>query len=233
MPGSPLNRPGRAAIKLDRVVETVRRRGAADTARLLRRRVKDRVHLSESHVWYGLELGAPRPRWQLDEGLVLRRAGEHDLDAVSALPDAGSQLALAAALEEGHHLWLVEEGGTAAFCCWTHWDRAPVAAAPDGWLDLPAGTVCVEDSVTSPAYRGRGVAPAAWCGIADDLADAGQKALITKVEVDNRSSRRAVEKAGFAEVAIMARNRRFTRTRVDVRSVSDGLGSELTRLLSS
>ena len=39
-------------------------------------------------------------------------------------------------------------------------------AAPGGRLRLPADTVVLEDSVTSAAARGRGIAPRAWNALA-------------------------------------------------------------------
>jgi L-amino acid N-acyltransferase YncA len=70
-------------------------------------------------------------------------------------------------------------------------------------MPLPAGTACLEDSVTAVHCRGRGLAPAVWARVADSLAGQGFAALITKVAEDNLPSRRAVEKAGFEPVARM------------------------------
>ena len=109
----------------------------------------------------------------------------------------------------------------------------PAIAAPGGQLQLSAGTVCLEDSVTAAPARGRGIGPAAWSAIADALGDEGQRHIITKVAVDNVPSRRAVEKAGFDAVALM-HFRRFgprSRTWVDVLdrdrgiSIAEGLSA--------
>ncbi len=61
-----------------------------------------------------------------------------------------------------------------------------MAAARGGWLSLPEGTVCLEDSVTSPDYRGRGVAPAAWSQIAAAAAEDGYATMVTKVRRPTR-----------------------------------------------
>ncbi len=76
-------------------------------------------------------------------------------------------------------------------------------AAPGGWLELPADTVVLEDSATTPRARGRGIAPGAWTAIADSLRDEGLVHMITKVGVENEASRKAVAKAGFRDVGVM------------------------------
>jgi RimJ/RimL family protein N-acetyltransferase len=98
---------------------------------------------------------------------------------------------------------MVREHGKPAFACTIFRERTPTIAARGGWLDLPADTVCLEDSGTSPDFRGRGVAPGAWTAIADALAERGFKTMLTKVAIDNEPSRRAVVKAGFGEAADM------------------------------
>jgi L-amino acid N-acyltransferase YncA len=116
----------------------------------------------------------------------------------------------------GADLWFMREGACAAFACWIFRHRTPMLAARNGWLTLPPFTVCLEDSVTSPAYRGRGLASAAWLGIARDLQDEHLGAIITKVAEDNTASRRAVEKAGFEPVAMMTLTRRGRRSQVEL-----------------
>ena len=64
--------------------------------------------------------------------------------------------------------------------CWIFRERTPVFAARSGWLKLPLDTVCLEDSVTSPAYRGRGLAGAAWSEIARVLQGQHVGAMITQ-----------------------------------------------------
>jgi RimJ/RimL family protein N-acetyltransferase len=83
-------------------------------------------------------------------------------------------------------------------------------------FDLPPDVVALEDSLASPAFRGRGVAPSAWAMIADTYGERGKRWMITKVAVENTASRRAVEKAGFREVGIMQIVYRDWRTRIRV-----------------
>jgi RimJ/RimL family protein N-acetyltransferase len=78
-----------------------------------------------------------------------------------------------------------------------------VATAPGAWLELPDGVICLEDSMASPAIRGRGVAPAVWTRLAADLRSRGCESLITKVDATNAPSTRAVGKAGFEEILTM------------------------------
>jgi len=67
---------------------------------------------------------------------------------------------------------------------------------------VPRGVAFLEDSVTAPTYRGRGIASAAWQQIAGVLPTEGLCELVTIVDVTNVASRRAVTKAGFQEVAV-------------------------------
>jgi RimJ/RimL family protein N-acetyltransferase len=161
-----------------------------------------RVVLNESHVWYELDPTSERPRRVLEDGLVLRRGEVADVAMLADLDTIHGEAARSR-LEDGNDLWLVLDGDQPLFSCWIFRRRSPAVAAPQGELELARGMVCLEDSVTAPAARGRGVAPAAWSAIADDLADEGVRRMITKVEVDNVPSRKAVEKAGFEGVALM------------------------------
>jgi hypothetical protein len=63
--------------------------------------------------------------------------------------------------------------------------------------------VCLEDSETHTTTRGRGIAPAAWCAIADALVSEGKQRMVTQVWVENKPTQRAVQKTGFDELAIM------------------------------
>jgi ribosomal protein S18 acetylase RimI-like enzyme len=214
-----------------RAARALRLHGPAGMARIAGRRAGRRLRADESHVWYGLDVNGERPRRELPDGLELRKAADPDLASVEQLPGAEPVSAMRRGLSQGHELWIVCEGDRTAFVCWVHLSTAPVLAAPRGMLELPAGVACLEDSVTSPDYRGRGVAPAAWCGIADALAASGYKSMITKVETDNVASRRAVEKAGFVEIATMRLARRWPITRVSVVAADPLLGVELANRL--
>jgi ribosomal protein S18 acetylase RimI-like enzyme len=93
--------------------------------------------------------------------------------------------------------------------------------------------VCLEHSITAPTHRGQSIAPRAWTHIARVLAAEGQEAMITKVELENTPSRKAVVKAGFREMAVQRFERRGRRERVRVDVLEapcgDALRAELTR----
>jgi GNAT superfamily N-acetyltransferase len=196
---------------IDRAKDSVERYGFGGVvhraAILAGRSARQFVSMREQHVWYRLMVGdSSRPRVALGCDLTLVRAGIDDLWLLEQLPAVGAfkaRLRLASRAQ----LWLVRDGDRAAFSCWTFAERAPVLAARGGWLGLPPAVVVLEESVTSPDYRGRNIAPAAWSGIADQLASEGVTMMITKVAEDNIASRRAVEKAGFREGAIMRARR--------------------------
>jgi ribosomal protein S18 acetylase RimI-like enzyme len=199
--------------------EGIRRHGVAGSlqriASMIRRDVGRRVALHEQHVWYALELAASHPPIQWQGDIAFSRIAAHDLAYLSQLETVGN-LEARQRLAQGAELWLAREGPHAVFACWIFRNRTPVLAARGGWLELPDGVVCLEDSVTSPAYRGRGIAPAAWSRVANELQHEGSKTIITKVASDNVPSRRAVERAGFRPLATMTLDQRWLNTRVHV-----------------
>jgi RimJ/RimL family protein N-acetyltransferase len=217
-----------------RARKAVQRHGPAGIAKIARDRILRRVRLHEAHVWYALDLNGERPRRDLPEGLELRRAAtDAELAAIERLPGADPVAILRRGIAGGHELWMVADGDRPAFACWLQYRRAPLYAARGGSFELPADMVCLEDSVTSPNHRGRGIAPAAWGRLADIAAGTGFKTMITKVETDNVASRRAVEKAGFRAVATMRLDRRGARTRVAVAALDSAFGAELaSRILA-
>jgi RimJ/RimL family protein N-acetyltransferase len=91
-------------------------------------------------------------------------------------------------------------------------------------LRLPPGVVTLEDSFTAANHRGKGLAGAAWTEIAKGLRATGVEAIITKVEVENIPSRKAVLKAGFREVSVMHLRRRGRHETVEI----ERLHTELT-----
>jgi GNAT superfamily N-acetyltransferase len=191
---------------------------------------RSRVYVDEDYVWYVLDLTGDRPCAQLPEGLELVRAAREQLPLLEELPTTAPQEALAR-VDGGADLWLVLADGRPAFSCWIFHDRTPVPAARGGWLGVPADAASLEDSVTAPGFRGRGIAPAAWSGIADALAADGVARLLTIVPLANTPSRRAVEKAGFREFAVMNRRRLGPRRSTTVRG--DGPhADELRRALA-
>jgi hypothetical protein len=165
------------------------------------RSVVSHLYLHERHVWFLLPThNARAPR--LTEGMVLQPAAAAQMDRLSEEGLCGRRVA-AKYLRHGGQPWVVMDGPRAAFCCWIFTNQMPLVAARGGWQPLQVSTACLEDSVTAAGYRGRGIAPAAWLGIAAFLKENGIQNLITKVEVENMASQRAVLKAGFHEIAVM------------------------------
>lgn len=194
-----------------RTTRAVRRRGLVGAVRLL----GGRAVLREQHVWYELPLDAERRRTALPNGLELVRASDAEVELLDLLPSVGVAEARRRRAG-GADLWLVLDGGVPLFSCWIFRGRSPALAARGGWFALPDGTACLEDSITAPAARGRGIAPAAWAGVASAVAGDGFARMVTKVETENAASRRAVEKAGFREIAAMTLRRTGPRKRVCV-----------------
>lgn len=206
--------------------DAVARHGVRGTSARAIAEVGKWLRLSETHVWYALDLTSERPRPALEGGLTLRNGTEDDLPVMHQM-DIGA-VGAQARLRAGNDWWIVLDDDVPLFSCWIFRTHTPVLAAPAGQLELPPGRICLEDSVTSGAARGRGIAPAAWALIADALAQEGQTELITKVGAENGPSRRAVTKAGFAEVAIMHFLRRGLRTTTTV-EVLDPVRGEFFR----
>lgn len=200
-----------------RLRDVVEREGAPVAARRAASRLRRRLYVDEAHRWYELQLAEPPPGDGLTDGLRLVKAGE--AEAALAVDLQGPVEGTVALLRHGADLWLVCEGERCAFSCWTFHRSTPVLAAPDGWLALPEGVVCLEDSATDPAYRGRGIAPAAWREIARTLRAEGTRAIVTKIAVDNVPSQRAVAKVGFREIGTMRLRGCPTRSRPRVEDV--------------
>lgn len=176
-----------------------RRRGLAGVLKIAWRRGRRRIYLREEHIWYQMSTAAAR-LLELPAGIELTRAtSTHELEIAS---QTGKDVEIARRhLAEGHELWLAHAEDVAAFTCWVFHGRTPALAAPGGWLELPQRTVCVEDVITSPEYRGRGIAPGAFSAIACSLGPTGVQTLIAKIETPNAPSQRAFEKAGFSPTA--------------------------------
>jgi GNAT superfamily N-acetyltransferase len=207
------------AAPFETVARGVRRFGisgsVARVASLGWESARDSFYLRERHIWYALDLREPRQPVALPAGFTLSRAAKGDLALLDALPTIGRTEARRRH-QGGAELWLVREGDRPAAACWIFRERTPVLAARGGWLTLPAGTVCLEDSVTAAAYRGRGLSPACWSAVATQLSSENIGVMLTKIAETNTASRRAVEKAGFRPTAIMSLRRVVRRSRVDV-----------------
>jgi len=154
----------------------------------------------EHHVWYAAATSQIAAMCPLPIGLSLKRGGFEHVDFLSQANLCGRREATKF-FSENADLWIVRDAEQAAFCCWIFRYYMPAVAARGGWMELPLKTVCLEGSTTGTRYRGRGIAPMAWALIAHDLQREGVHTIITKVAIDNTSSRRAVLKAGFHEAA--------------------------------
>ncbi len=185
----------------------VRRHGLTGTARKVMARVSPRTSWSKEFIWYAMDLHAPeRPRRALAREFELRQGTVEDIALLRQLPSDPEVVEItpkvvADRLGSGATLWLVTRGSRTAFACWNFYPAAPLDGARDGVSLLPPDVVVLEDSISSPDFRGRGVAPGAWTAIADANRDGGLRLMVTKVDVRNASSRKAVEKAGFREAA--------------------------------
>jgi len=211
-------------LKRGRLARAVRRRGVAGLARQIALRARGLFYLDEEHIWYTLALSRV-DRLPLAEGYELRLATDRDLDEVceltmSSIDDVRARRA------DGAQLWLVVGGPELAFLCWIFSRATPVRAAASRMLELPPGVACLEDSFTAASHRGRGIAGAAWAAIGEGLGVTGFEVLITKVEVENGPSRRAVEKAGFREACLMRLRRRGRRETVTLERLPTQLTPE-------
>jgi RimJ/RimL family protein N-acetyltransferase len=223
---------GRLARLREAVAVALRRHGPRGTAARAMRILRRRIRVHADYVWYELDLRLARPEPALPDGFALRAATDRDLAEIGELPEAISAPAMRRLRAAGHEPWVVERGERAAFICWIYRGRAPVAGVRGGWIDLPPEVVCLEGSLTLPAFRGQGIARGAWCAVADGLAGEGVHALVTKVNEQNMPSRAALAKAGFRAVAAMTLDRNWGRSRVAVHPIGDGIGPVLARLIA-
>lgn len=160
------------------------------------------VTYRETYIWFERELSAPPPAPSRQDEFELVAVTDAELDEFHQLGSTTVDQTRGYR-EHGGQPWLARLGGAAAFACWIHPRETPLSALRSGFMSLPAGTACLEDSVTAPAFRGRGVAPRAWEALAARYRDDGLRSLVTKVLDSNHPSCKAVGKAGFTEVARM------------------------------
>jgi RimJ/RimL family protein N-acetyltransferase len=211
---------------VQRIGRGVRRHGLVDGTRILAAKLRPVPRFAATHIWYELVLAGERPHRQLAPEFELREAAPDELGLLSQLPHDAAVAQVDAntarsRMEDGATLWLVTERDRLAFACWMFRRHTPVWAARGGLLELPHDVACLEDSLASPDFRGRGVAPATWSGVADRYQDRGVRALVTKVAEENEASRRAVEKAGFRAAARMRVEKSWWRTRLQM-EILDG-----------
>ena len=212
-----------------RLFNRLRVDGPRAATRAVARRVRKLAYLREEHVWYGRDLTVRRTTCELPAGLRLVRADASEVDNVTLLgqdPDEAH-----ARVEAGNDIWFVLQGDQPLFLCFTFRHETPVIAASEGTLALPPGAACLEDSVTAPEARGRGIATAAWTLIGEELRQDGFRELVAKIETSNVASERVAEKSGFRPVAVMRHQRTGVRRRTAVMALGGGLGDELAARL--
>jgi RimJ/RimL family protein N-acetyltransferase len=196
---APGTSPGEAPSAVYRIRRYLRKYGLRSGIQRATGAVRQALVLDETHIWYELDLTAERPRVELAPEFSFRRAATAELPLIEALPTV-SLVEAERRVAAGNDLWFVMAGEQPAFACWTFPREMPVISAPGGTLMIPDGTVCLEDSVTSPDFRGRRLAPAAWTLLADRMQEKGVRSIITKIGEDNAASRKAILRSGFAEV---------------------------------
>ena len=220
---------------IDERLKAVRSLRRDDVRRLIHmaaQRLPFTVYVHQRFCWTEMDLGTA-PVLPLPEGLVLTSAGVDDL---GALRELGAWFERSRDwLDAGHELWLVRDGERPVGSFWVFHGMAPTDSAPHGWVSMPDGMINIEDTVTDPEYRGRGIAPAMYSQVYDRQKRSGRaEMVIGGVPEANHANRRAVAKSGWREFALVDvkkyglirrgrdwRNRedpggRFVRTRLSV-----------------
>jgi hypothetical protein len=152
--------------------------------------------------WSWAPADRPTPEGALPDGFELVEATAADLPLLGRL-GAGFDRA-AGFLAAGHRLWLVRRGDTVAFSAWTFIGEAPTDASPTGWIPLPDGVVCQEDTNVHPDFRGRGLAGVASQLIAARLFRSGvADRFVTAILDMNTASRQVGAKSAAREFAVV------------------------------
>ena len=210
--------------RLGRAHRSIGDHGITGVVRLALKAAREAILPRQHHIWYVLDLDGTRPESRVPEGFTLENPT--DLTAFDQL-GAGGLAEAHSRVAAGGSPWLLVEDDRVAFACWIL-PFVPTRAASGGHLQLPDEMRCLEYSITLESYRGRGLAPAAWNAIADALEADGCRQLTTKVGVDNAPSRRAVEKVGFREVAVVSLRRRGLRLEAHVDVLDASTASFIT-----
>jgi GNAT superfamily N-acetyltransferase len=211
--------------------EGLSQRGVAGMLGQAALRVRERVSLHEEHYWYELRLALLPDLPPLEPPLRFVVASGVELALFAEL---GQNVATARRrVEAGETPLLVLDGEQPAFGCWIISTEIPTPAAPKGKLTLPDGSVCLEDSVTHPQQRGRGLTVKALIAIVAYLREIGVQSMITKVPCENTAARKAALGNGFQEIARVQLDRIGPRRRVAVEVLNDApTGAYLARRLS-
>ncbi len=223
MSGGPVSRVANLPRRVRHAVGRYGVRGVAA-------QVAGRAVFTDRQFWYELDLASDRPRVALPDDFTVRRPGADEAALIERLPSIRAEEA-ERRLRGGADLWMAFSGDTPAFACWVFRTQAPTPAARGGLMRLPEGVVCLEDSVTGRDFRGRGLAPAVWSILADEEQRRGTRTIVTRIGEENVPSRRAILKAGFAEVAFVVHTRRLASEHVSARSLGGATGDHVASVL--
>ncbi|WP_448642079.1 hypothetical protein [Geodermatophilus sp. URMC 63] len=225
---------------LSRTHELVRRLGPVGAAKRAALRLLPGTSWAEEMVWMALDVTDPdRPRRRLDETFVVRRGSLDDMWLLDQIPSDQAVAQMTPALVQerlaaGSELWLTVEDDRLAFRCWIFRGWAPAPGAPHHRVPLPDDVVLLEDSIASPEFRGRGVAPGTWSALGDAFAaEEGVRTIITKIAQDNEVTQRSIEKVGFRAVATMRMSGPVWRMRVAITPAEGPDGDRAAWLRSS
>ena len=217
---------------LSRPYELIRRLGPIGAVQRAAQRLLPGTSWAEEMVWFALDVTDPdRPRRGLDETFTVRRGSLDDMSLLQQLPSDPAVALMTPALvqqrlEAGAELWLTVEDDRLAFRCWIFRGWAPAPGAPHRRITLPDDVVLLEDSLASPDFRGRGVAPGTWSALGDAfMAEDGIRTIVTKIAKDNEVTQRSAQKVGFRPVATMRMSGPVWRMRLTI-TPADGPGGD-------
>lgn len=188
--------------------------------RIMTKRASRLPYLREQHLWWLMDLAKERPHLPLPHGMRAQRLEPAEMQAGGMLTEIGF-VERQRRLADGAELWGVTDAGMVVSSCWIFRQRAPALASRGGWFDLPDDAVCMEDPLTLPCYRGRGIASAGWSHFGDALAARGVRAIIGKVKITDTAWRRpSLVRAGFKPIAHMDLTRVWMQPRVTISLLS-------------
>jgi hypothetical protein len=224
---------GSLGTTIERLSGAVRRHGYLGSVRAALEKLRCRLHLLETHVWYQMRIDGDRPRPQLEDGFRVLKMPVGEIDVVEQLGPINRSEA-ARRQSQGAELWAcLDEHGAPAFSCWTFTGHFPVLCASNGSLALREGTAAIEDSCTAAEHRGNHLGPAAASQVFDRLAAQGIGNLITKIEQGNECAQKAAGRVGFEPIATMHTTRLlWFEPKVSVEVLGDGEGPFLGRQLT-
>lgn len=155
------------------------------------------------------ESSAPDPG-----GLATRRATAADADRYARDVGTDSAHTFRGRLGPRSHCYLVLDEERILHASWVTTAGAWVGEIRRYFI-APAASAYVYESFTHPDARGRGIYPATLWHIASDAAGDGRGELWIGVGEDNRSSVRAIAKAGFIPAFDVSFSRRWGRVHVE------------------